>query len=451
MTHSEDQHPSGPFSLSRLPQELISKKRNGKHLTDQEWQEFLGAYLHDRVPDYQMSAMLMAIYFQGMSRDETVSFVHLLKNSGTVLDWGSDRSIVVDKHSTGGVGDKVSLILLPLAVSQGVLVPMIAGRGLGHTGGTIDKVESIGWKTQLSPPDFQEMVRRHGGALIGQTADLAPLDRRLYALRDVTATVESIPLIVASILSKKLAEGLGGLVMDIKYGSGAFMPTMHQVHQLARELREVGEGAGLKMHAMISSMEEPLGHYSGNSLEIYETIEILQGRGDTNTLNLVMELTAEMVKLAFPARKISEIKLALNAALQSGRAWEVFVDIAMAHGVNPHVFEKAEMLREAPFVRPLLWPKERGEGYIRGIDVKVLGNALIQLGGGRRILSDIIDPLVGFKHLRKIGDPIAPGDEVLQVFARKEGDFESLKAILLNAYKISPEPVDRPALFFRPS
>jgi pyrimidine-nucleoside phosphorylase len=445
----KEQKSSGPQTL--LPQEVISKKRNGNHLSEDEWRGFLNEYLLGRITDYQMSAMLMAVYFQGMSRQETVAFVEQLKNSGVVLDWGKDRSIVVDKHSTGGVGDKVSLILLPLAVSQGVLVPMIAGRGLGHTGGTVDKVESIGWKTQLNPEEFKQTVRKFGGALIGQTADLAPLERRLYALRDVTATVESVPLIVASILSKKLAEGLGGLVMDVKYGSGAFMPTLTKVHQLARELQEVGEGAGLKMHTVISSMEEPLGLFSGNSLEIHETIETLQGRGHPDTLALVLELTAQMVKLAYPERSLGDIKVSLQRSLDSGEAWEIFVRIAVAQGVDPAKLERPQHLLGAPVVRSLVWPSHYSGGHLASIDVKALGFGLIQLGGGRRLITDPIDPLVGYRHERKIGDPISPGDELMKVYVRRDGDFETLRDSLLRAFKVTEDKVSRPNLFFKPS
>lgn len=430
-----------------LPQEMIANKRNGLELSEDHWRGFLGAYLQGNVPDYQMSAMLMAIFFQGMTRRETVAFVDQLKNSGVVLDWGKDQSIVVDKHSTGGVGDKVSLILLPLAVSQGVLVPMIAGRGLGHTGGTVDKVEAIGWKTQLTPEEFKQTVRKFGGALIGQTADLAPLDRRLYALRDVTATVESVPLIVASILSKKLAEGLGGLVMDVKYGSGAFMPTLAKVHQLARELQEVGEGAGLKMHTVISSMEEPLGLYSGNSLEIFETIETLQGRAHPETLELVLELTAQMVKLAYPERALVDIRQALKTTLDSGKAWEIFVRLATAQGVDPAVLERPQHLLGAPVVRSLVWPQGSGGGFLTGIDVKALGYGLVQLGGGRRVMTDPIDPLVGFRHERKIGDPIAPGDELMKVYVRRDEDFEGIKENLLKAFKVGETRIKRPELY----
>ena len=437
--------------LQRLPQELIAWKRQGRQLTASEWRGFLREYLEGSIPDYQMSALLMAIYFQGLSRDETVVLVHELKNSGVVLDWGQDRPIVVDKHSTGGVGDKVSLVLLPLAVSEGVLVPMIAGRGLGHTGGTVDKVESIGWQTHLTPDEFQKVVRQWGGALIGQTSDLAPLDRRLYALRDVTATVESLPLIVASILSKKLAEGLGGLVMDVKYGAGAFLPTMPKVHELARELQEVGEGAGLKMHTLISSMEEPLGDYSGNSLEIFETIEILQGRGPKDTRDLAVELTAEMVHLAYPSRHIAEIKTALYRHLDSGKAWEIFVRIAQAQGVDPAQLERPQDLLGAPYVCPLIWPRQEQSGFLTGVDVKALGYALVQLGAGRRQMTDPIDPLVGFKHGKKIGDAIKPGDELMHVYVRRVEDFEAQRETLLRAFKVGNSAVLRPTLFFRPS
>lgn len=420
-----------------LPQQLIIKKRNGQTLSQDEWTYFLQGFIAGRIPDYQMSAMLMAVYFKGMSRQETTYLVNLSKDSGRVLDWGQDKQFTIDKHSTGGVGDKTSLVILPLCVLQGVRVPMIAGRGLGHTGGTVDKLAAVGWNTKLAPDAFQDMVRKHGGSLIGQTEDLAPMDRSLYALRDVTGTVESIPLIVGSILSKKLAEGISGLVMDIKYGSGAFMTAMDQVFALADELNQVAAEAGLRMHGVISSMEEPLGEWSGNALEIYEVLQILAGKGPADTLELSLELAAQMVLLAYPNRgPVSSIKDNILKSISSGQALETFLRLASAHGSDLSLLENPERLLQAPYVHTMVWPKTHQKGTIAAIDTKALGFNLIHLGAGRSKVADGINPWVGLKHTKKIGDQIDVGEPFGQIYGKSQQECLKMEASIIPCYHI---------------
>jgi thymidine phosphorylase len=403
-----------------LPQEIIRKKRDGIALSVSEISAFINGIARDEVSEGQIAAFAMAVYFQGMNRDEGVALTCAMRDSGRVLNWKSLNlpGPIVDKHSTGGVGDVVSLMLGPMVAACGGFVPMISGRGLGHTGGTLDKLDSIpGYQTNITNEKFQAVVRDVGVAIIGQTADLAPADKRMYATRDVTATVESIPLITASILSKKLAAGLDALVMDVKAGSGAFMSTMSRSQELAKNIETVGNGAGVKTSALITDMNEPLAPCAGNAIEVQCAVDYLTGKSRPQRLHEVtMALATELLVLSGLANNESAGEQALARCLADGRAAEVFAKMVSTLGGPSDFMEKAGThLQLAPVRMPVL---ATHDGFISEIDTRALGLAVVSLGGGRRRASDAIDFAVGLSDFAALGATVKAGDTIAVVHAR---------------------------------
>lgn len=402
-----------------LPQEIIRRKRDGGALSDAEIEHFVKGLTDGSITEGQVAAFAMAVFFHGMDMAERIALTRAMMRSGEVLDWSGEGldGPVVDKHSTGGVGDKVSLVLGPIAAACGCYVPMISGRGLGHTGGTLDKFDAIpGYCTQPDIALFRRVVREVGCAIIGQTADLAPADRRLYAIRDVTATVESIPLITASILSKKLAAGLQGLVMDVKTGSGAFMPTLEASRELADSIVRVANGAGVRTTALITDMNQVLGHSAGHVTEMMEAIEYLTGaRRDLRLDHVTRALVSEMLVVGGLCRSTAEAASRIETALASGRAAELFGRMVAALGGPADLVERpGAHLSSAPVVKPCTAEQA---GRIGRIDIRAIGLALIELGGGRRRAQDAIDHRVGFSEFRGLGEQVGPREPICLVHA----------------------------------
>jgi pyrimidine-nucleoside phosphorylase len=426
--------------------DVIRKKRDGGELTADEIASFVqGATLGDHWTKYQLSALLMAIYLRGMSAAETAQLTQAMANSGHRFQLDDIAGPKVDKHSTGGVGDKTSLILGPLAAACGVVVPMMSGRGLGHTGGTLDKLEAIpGFRVGLTEPEFRHVLRTVGLGLIGQTQDVAPADRTLYALRDVTATVESIPLITASILSKKLAEGISGLVIDVKSGRGAFMKTRTDARRLAETLVQVGTANGLRMAALITTMDTPLGRAVGNSIEVIEAIETLKGRGPSDLTELSVLLTVRMLKLAGFVANDTEADHRVRKALASGAGLEVFRKCIAAQGGDPHVIDDYSRLPTAPRTMAVIAPRS---GYISEMAADAVGVASMVLGGGRERAEDSIDHAVGVVCRAKPGEQVHAGEVVYEVHYRSSDRLRDALPLLEDSFRISEHPPDaRPLL-----
>ncbi len=423
--------------------EIIAKKRDGLALTDEEIEFFVQGVTDGSLPDYQIAALLMAIYIRGMNDRETVALTRAMMHSGVVLDLSDLPGVKVDKHSTGGVGDKISLPLAPLVASLGVVVPMISGRALGHTGGTLDKLESIpGFRTDLSVEEFKAVLRQVGVAIIGQTEDLAPADRRLYALRDVTATVSSIPLITSSILSKKLAEGIDGLVLDVKTGSGAFMRRYEDAKALARSMVNITQGVGKKVVALITNMDQPLGWAVGNALEVVEAVEVLQNRGPRDTTELTQALATEMLLLAGKASSADEARALIHDALASGRAYAKWQEMVRAQGGDPEAILDPAFI-QTRYQEPVVAPES---GYLAAYDTYAVGMAATVLGAGRLTKEDRIDPAVGLRVFKKVGDPVAQGEPILEIRANDPERLAQARAYLAKAFRVDPRPVTPPPL-----
>ncbi|MFP4004540.1 MAG: thymidine phosphorylase [Alphaproteobacteria bacterium] len=432
-----------------LPQEVIRIKRDGGTLTRGDIAAFVKGLTHGSVTDAQGAAFAMAVFFRGMTAAEGAALTLAMRDSGRVLDWrelGIDRP-VVDKHSTGGVGDKVSLILAPLAAACGGAVPMISGRGLGHTGGTLDKLAAIpGYDTAPDLGRFIRIVKEAGCSIIGQTDDLAPADRRLYAIRDVTATVESIPLITASILSKKLAAGLDALVMDVKFGNGAFMDSPEAARELGHSIVSVAEEAGLPVTALLTDMNQVLGRTAGNALEVAEAVSVLTNPAgaDARLREVTLELASRMAVRAGLQDTLGAARRTVEDALHSGRAAEAFARMAAAHGGPADLLERpADHLPAAPVVKPVT---ADSAGYVETMQTREIGMAIVALGGGRTRPDQPIDPAVGFSDVCRIGDLIETGAPLATVHARTEQDAEAAAArfraaITLTQRKPRPEPV----------
>jgi thymidine phosphorylase len=425
--------------MTFFPQEVIRRKRDGQALTREEIEALVQALTDGSLSDGQAAAFAMAVYFQDMTADERLSLTQAMADSGERLTWpGLDRP-VLDKHSTGGIGDKVSLILAPLLAACGAAVPMISGRGLGHTGGTLDKLESIpGYDAQPDLERFQAVVRAEHCAIIGQTGSLAPADGRLYAIRDVTATVESIPLITASILSKKLAAGLQGLVMDVKTGGGAFMPLLEDARKLARSLAETGAASSLPVTALITDMDQPLGLTAGNALEVREALDFLKGEAREPRLEQVtLALAAEALLLSDLVADQTQAARLLDDALQSGAAAERFQRMVAALGGPADLLEAPdEHLPEAPLRRPVLAGRS---GVAAAVDTRAVGLAVMGLGGGRRRADQSIDPAVGFSALLPRHAAVEPDTPLALIHARDEASFEEAANALRRAYRIEEE------------
>lgn len=418
--------------------ELIAKKRDGYEHSRDEINRIVSAFLANEMPDYQMSAWLMAVFFRGMSEREMVALTEAMLHSGEVLRLDDVPGIKVDKHSTGGVGDKVSLALAPLVASVGVPVPMVAGRGLGHTGGTLDKLEAIpGFRTDLEAKRFADIVREVGAAIIGQTKEIAPADKRIYALRDVTATVESIPLIVASILSKKLAEGIDALVLDVKVGRGAFMKDHASARALAEALVRTGTGAGKKVVALLTDMSAPLGRTVGNALETREAIELLHDGGPADLRECTLALGVEMLLLGGKADTPQAARALLEEALRDGRALTTFERLVAAQGGDPRVVREPNLLPQAPVVVDLPSP---ASGYVAGIDPLELGLVAVALGAGRTKADQKVDPAVGLELLRHRGEAVEKGEGIVRLHLRDEADAAKVEARVLSAFAIEKEP-----------
>ena len=407
---------------------LIQHKRDGRSLTPDNWAQLVWAYTSGKVPDYQISALLMAVFFRGMSAEELAALTDAMIASGDSMEWDGLGMPVVDKHSTGGVGDKVSLLLAPMVASCGVAVPMMSGRGLGHTGGTIDKLECIpGFRTGLTMRETRAQVERIGCAMIGQTPQIAPADRKLYALRDVTATVESIPLISASIMSKKLAEGLDGLVLDVKTGSGAFMPELERSIELAQTMIKLGEVRGCPTMALVTAMDRPLGRACGHTLEVEESIEGLRGGGPPDLMEVTYALGAEMLLQAGVEPDHASARARLEESVSSGRALETFGRVIEAQGGNPAVLEDPGILPQAGAVEVY---RAWRDGVVSAVEPHRLGRGILELGGGRVTVEDHIDPTVGFVLTVKPGDQVRRGDPIASVFARDEASIPTGMAAL---------------------
>ena len=433
-----------------LIQEIIRRKRDGQTLEAHEITRFIEAVTTGDASDAHAAAFAMAVYFRGLSRAECAALTQAMAQSGRVLQWPEIDGPIIDKHSTGGIGDSVSLILAPAVAACGGFVPMIAGRGLGHTGGTIDKLEAIpGYRTAPDAETFRRCVREAGCAIVGQTDDLAPADKRLYAVRDVTATVESIPLITASILSKKLAAGLGALVLDVKTGSGAFMAKEGEARELARSLVETACAAGLPGIAVLTDMNEPLAKAAGNALEVKVAIDHLTGvQRDARLHEVVLALGAEMLIAGGLAADLSDARKKIGRALDSGAAAEKFAAMVHVLGGPGDLLERPDAhLARAPYVADVA---ASGTGFVAAIDTRALGLAVVALGGGRSIAGAAIDPAVGLSELAGIGDEVGPGRPLCRIHARSEADAKAALATIQRAYRIGERrPKTRPPVIAR--
>lgn len=428
--------------------ELIARKRDGGRLSDQQVERVIRAFGDGELADYQMSALLMAIFFRGMDDAETVALTRAMLRSGDVLDLSHIPGRKVDKHSTGGVGDKVSLCLAPLVAASGVRVPMISGRGLGHTGGTLDKLEAIpGFSVSLDVEAFARIVGEVGACMIGQTSRLAPADKRIYALRDVTATVESIPLIVASILSKKLAEGIDALVLDVKVGRGAFMKSEAEARALATALVRVGTAAGKRVIALLTDMNRPLGRTIGNAIETREAIDVLFGRGPQDLVECTMALGVEMLLAGEAARDPEEAREKLERALHDRSAARVFERMIEAQGGDPRVVEDTSRLPSAPVLLDLPAPRA---GFVASVDPLELGLTAVALGAGRARADQAIDPVVGIELVRTIGDRVETGEPLARLHLRRPEDAKAARDRVLAAFTLSSEaPQETPLVLGR--
>ncbi|MBU9726915.1 pyrimidine-nucleoside phosphorylase [Diplocloster modestus] len=423
--------------------DLIMKKRNGGVLTKEEIEFMIHDYTNGKIPDYQMSAMMMAVYFRGMSKEETVNLTMSMARSGDMLDLSAIEGIKVDKHSTGGVGDKTSLVLTPMLAALGLPVAKMSGRGLGHTGGTIDKLESFpGFSVSLTETQFIENVNRIKIAIMGQTADLAPADKKLYALRDVTATVDNLSLIASSIMSKKLAAGADAIVLDVKTGSGAFMKTEEDALALAKTMVEIGTSAGRKMTAIVSDMDQPLGFAVGNALEVKEAIETLKGRGSEDLKNLCRKLGAGLLVSIGRSHSMEEAEDILQKTIDDGSALAKLAEFVHAQGGEEAAVFNTELLPQASLVEEI--PSEQS-GYICHIDTEDVGIVSLILGGGRETKDSEIDLSVGLVLHKKVGDYVKTGESLAAIHANDPEKLRQAKERFRSTCHFSEEPVERPA------
>lgn len=420
--------------------DLIHRKRDAEELAPEEIEFLIEGYTSGEIPDYQMSAFLMAVYFSGMSDREVSRLTECMLRSGDTVDLSSVPGVKVDKHSTGGVGDKTSFIVAPLAAAAGVIVPMMSGRALGHTGGTLDKLESIpGFRTDLTAEEFTAQLAHHGLAFIGQTDRLAPADRKLYALRDVTGTVESIPLISSSIMSKKLAEGVDALVLDVKVGSGAFMKKQVDARRLAQTMVGIGRRMDKKVQALITDMNQPLGYAIGNALEIMEASQTLQNAGPADLTKLCLELAARMIFLGKKAATLEEARMTAEKHLVDGSAYRKLKDVVAAQGGNPQALDKFELLPNATGMREITSPRA---GYVSTIHAEDIGMASNMIGAGRDKKEDTIDPAVGIILEVKVGEKVDSGSVLCRLYYTKEDHVEEAADRVEDAFRISGQKPD---------
>lgn len=425
--------------------DLIEKKKKGEVLREDEIEYMISGYVEERIPDYQMSAMLMAIYFQGLTEEETAILTKVMTASGDIVDLSKIKGIKVDKHSTGGVGDKTSLIIGPMVAACGGKVAKMSGRGLGHTGGTIDKMESIpGMKTSLSMEEFTFIVNNIGVSVIGQTGNLAPADKKLYALRDVTTTVDSLPLIASSIMSKKLASGSDCILLDVKTGSGAFMKTMEESIELAKRMVSIGESAGKKTVALITDMDIPLGYAIGNSLEIIEVINTLHNKGPKDLTEISIQLSANMLNLS-GLGTLEECKEKAIASLEDGSAFAKFLDMVKAQGGDVSVIKDTNLFPKAPFTKEVLADQE---GYITAMDTEKCGITSLILGAGREKKDSEIDYTAGIVLKKKLGDYVKKKEPIASLYTSDQSALKEGADTLINAIKISKEAVELDPLIY---
>ena len=425
--------------------DVIKKKRDGGVLSAEEIRAFVEGYTNGSIPDYQAAALCMAIYFRGMNDEETTELTLAVRDSGERLDTSGIKGLRVDKHSTGGVGDKTSLVVAPIVASLGLTVAKMSGRGLGHTGGTIDKLEAIpGFCTDLAVSEFERIVNETGIAIVGQSATLAPADKKLYALRDVTATVDSMPLIASSIMGKKLAADDDCIVLDVKTGSGSFMKSVEDSRTLAKLMVAIGKRAGKRISALITDMDRPLGYAVGNSLEVVEAIETLQGKGPEDLLELSLALTAQILFLADKGT-LEECRAMAQDAITSGKALDTFARMVAAQGGNAEFIYHPENFKKAPYVREV---KLTESGYIAAVNTEQYGLASLLLGAGRNTKEDEIDLSAGYLLKKKTGDAVQAGDTLAILYASREDLFDAAERTLLSATQIIPEaPEARPLIF----
>jgi pyrimidine-nucleoside phosphorylase len=419
--------------------DVIRKKRDGGELSRDEIESLVKAYTCDDIPDYQVSAWLMAVVLRGMTRAETAALTDAMLRSGEILDLSSFPGRKVDKHSTGGVGDKTSLVLAPVAAAAGLAIPMISGRGLGHTGGTLDKLESIpGFNVNLSVAQFRRVLETCGCAMIGQTAEIAPADRKLYALRDVTGTVESPYLICASIMSKKLAEGIDALVLDVKTGSGAFMKNEKDAAFLAELMVETGERMGKQMVALITDMDQPLGCMIGNALEVVEVLEVLRGKGPEDLRQLCLELAGWMLHLGGVSATVAEGRMQSERLIASGEALDKFRRMVELQGGDPRVIDDPKKLPQARNTMILSSPRA---GYLASLQCEQVGTACVILGGGRERKEDSVDPAVGIVLHKKVGDAVSAGEPLATIYYNAEARAACARQLLEKSYQIADSPM----------
>ncbi len=424
--------------------EIIRKKRDRIKLTAEEIEYMISSYTKNKIPDYQFSSFLMAAFLNGMDKEETSALTKAMLYSGKVIDLKSIPGVKIDKHSTGGVGDKTSLILAPIAAAAGINVPMISGRGLGHSGGTLDKLESIpGFRTDLNLSEYKKVIKKCGAVLIGQTKDIAPADKLIYSLRDVTATVESIPLITASIMSKKLAEGIDGLVLDVKTGSGAFMKNLEDAEALAQSLIDTAKSFGKKVIAFITDMNQPLGNYIGNWLEVYESIKVLQGEAKGDLLELSKTLSGAMIFLGGKASSIEEGKNISQELIDNGKAIEKFLEIVKLQSGNVKVIENPEKYPKAKVIDKVF---SKEEGFLKSVNNFEIGMAALELGAGRKTKEDKIDFKAGIIFKKKIDDFVKKGEIIAELHTSSEAKCKNVKANFYNYLEFSGQIVAMPEL-----
>jgi pyrimidine-nucleoside phosphorylase len=423
-----------------IPSEIIKQKRNGNEISHAQIIDFINGYLSEDIPDYQMSALLMAIFFNGMTESEISALVDVMLNSGKRMDFTHHSNYVADKHSTGGVGDKVSIILGPLLATAGIAIPMLSGRSLGHTGGTLDKLETIpGFKVDINLDDFRKQVDSIGIAMIGQTKEICPADRRMYALRDVTGTIESIPLISGSIMSKKIAEGINGLVLDVKTGNGAFMKNINDAHKLGNSLIKIGNAFNINTDAVYTSMDQPLGKTAGLWCEVQESIDGLRGNGSDDTMQVTFELGAKLLIQAGLSKTNSEAFSLQNELISNGKAYEKFLEMVEYQGGNHHDIENYNQLHQPKFSYSVTAEES---GYIQSMDTYKIGIATVELGCGRKKTTDAVDPTAGIEFYKKIGDKVKKSDTLLKFFNSDNNKLIPTEILLNDSIQIGEKKVE---------
>lgn len=426
--------------------DIIEKKRNGRELTDEEIKFFIKGYTDGSIPDYQASAFCMAVYFKGMTENETVLLTEAMANSGDTVDLSMFGTLSADKHSTGGVGDKTSLIVAPIVASLGAKITKMSGRGLGHTGGTVDKLESIpGYKTTLSGDEFISQVKKVGMAIIGQSGNLTPADKKLYALRDVTATVDSIPLIVSSIMSKKIAAGSHNIVLDVKCGSGAFMKALEDAEILANEMVKIGKGCGRNTAALITDMDRPLGSAVGNSLEVIEAVQVLKGELNNDLKEVCVSLASELISLVLSVSHCEALTM-VNNALNSGKAFEKMKEWISAQGGDVSFIENTDKFPKAEYVYDVL---ADSDGYISSMDTEKIGLASVILGAGRENKEALIDFSAGIMLYKKTGDKIFKGEKLATLFTNNKISLEDAEKMYRSALFVSSVNPERKPLIYK--